>query len=115
MAYKLVVAVRGDLRMSVGKVAAQVGHAAVTAALSAAATDNLARWLDDGQPKVVVRVLGEEALQQRIDRATVAGLCATPIADAGRTELEPGTVTCCAFGPDSDAAVDAVTGDLPLY
>ena len=115
MAFKLVVAVRGDLRMSIGKVAAQVAHAAVTAALSAAGSDLLARWLGDGQPKVVVRVLSEEALQERIDRAAAAGLRATPIADAGRTELEPGTVTCCAFGPDDDAAVDAVTGDLPLY
>ena len=54
MGYKLVVAVRGDLRMSIGKTAAQVAHAAVTAALSAAGTEKLTEWLRDGQAKVVV-------------------------------------------------------------
>ena len=115
MAYKLVVVVRGDLRMSVGKTAAQVAHAAVTAALSAAGSDALTAWVRDGQPKVVVRVLSQEALEERMARADQEGLRATPIADAGRTELEPGTLTCCAFGPDTDASVDQVTGDLPLF
>ena len=101
--------------MSVGKTAAQVAHAAVTAVLSAVGTDTLTEWLRDGQAKVVVRVLSEEELQQRVARAEAAGLRATPIADAGRTELDAGTLTCCAFGPDTDAAVDQVTGDLALF
>lgn len=115
MGYKLVVAVRGDLRMSIGKTAAQVAHAAVTAALGASGTETLTEWLRDGQAKVVVRVLSEEALGERLARAEATGLRATPIADAGRTELDPGVVTCAAFGPDTDAAVDEVTGDLPLF
>lgn len=114
MAYKLVIAVRTDLGMSVGKTAAQVAHAAVTAALSAAGTPELPAWLEDGQPKVVVRVGSLEALREKVEEARARDLRATVIADAGRTELEPGTETCAAFGPDADEKLAPVTGQLPL-
>jgi peptidyl-tRNA hydrolase len=111
---KLVIAVRGDLRMSIGKTAAQVAHAAVIATLEAAGSPRLAAWLEAGQPKVVVRVLSLEALEAAMARAADAGVATSLVADAGRTELEAGTKTCCAFGPDTDAALEPVTGDLPL-
>ncbi|MDQ6746531.1 MAG: aminoacyl-tRNA hydrolase [Candidatus Dormibacteraeota bacterium] len=114
MSHKLVVAVRGDLRMTPGKTAAQVAHAAVTATLAAAGSPRLRAWPADGQPKVVVRVASLEALEGLLVRAEAAGVAATVIADAGRTELEAGTRTCGAFGPDADDAVDAVTGELQL-
>ncbi|HEV1997298.1 MAG TPA: peptidyl-tRNA hydrolase Pth2 [Candidatus Dormibacteraeota bacterium] len=114
MAYKLVIAVRTDLGMSVGKTAAQVAHAAVSAALSAAGTPDLPAWLADGQGKVVVRVGSLEALREKVEEARTSGLRATVIADAGRTELEPGTETCAAFGPADAEALAPVTGQLPL-
>lgn len=114
MGYKLVIAVRTDLGMSVGKTAAQVAHAAVTAALSAAGTPELPAWLEDGQGKVVVRVDSLEALMQTVQAADHRDVRATVIADAGRTELQPGTQTCAAFGPDSDEKLARVTGQLPL-
>jgi PTH2 family peptidyl-tRNA hydrolase len=112
--HKLVIAVRGDLRMSIGKTAAQVAHAAVIAALEAAGSARLGAWLEDGQPKVVVRVLSLDALDEAIARAAEAGVATSLVADAGRTELEAGTTTCCAFGPDTDEALEPVTGALPL-
>ena len=110
----MVIAVRSDLEMSVGKTAAQVAHAAVSAALSAAGSPQLPAWLEDGQGKIVVRVGSRDALRQIVDQARARGLRATVIADAGRTELEPGTETCAAFGPDADEALAPVTGQLPL-
>lgn len=110
----MVIAVRSDLQMSVGKTAAQVAHAAVSAALSAAGSPQLPAWLEDGQGKIVVRVGSRDALRQIVDDARASGLRATVIADAGRTELEPGTETCAAFGPDADEALAPVTGRLPL-
>jgi len=110
----MVIAVRSDLEMSVGKTAAQVAHAAVSAALSAAGSPQLPAWLEDGQGKIVVRVGSRDALRQIVDGARARGLRATVIADAGRTELEPGTETCAAFGPDADEALAPVTDQLPL-
>jgi PTH2 family peptidyl-tRNA hydrolase len=114
VAHKLVVAVRTDLGMSVGKTAAQVAHAAVSATLGAAGSQRLPDWLEDGQPKVVVRVPSLEALHELVARAEQARVSSSVIADAGRTELEAGTETCCAFGPDSDERLTPITGDLAL-
>jgi PTH2 family peptidyl-tRNA hydrolase len=106
---------RADLPMSPGKAAAQAAHAAVSAVLAQLRSPTLAAWLDDGQPKVVVRVDSAGALDDVVAEAGRHGLPACPIADAGRTQLEPGTVTCAAIGPGEVTAIDAVTGALPLY
>jgi len=34
--------------------------------------------------------------------------------DAGRTQVAPGTATCCAIGPADSERVDRVTAGLPL-
>src|SRR5438309_3495373 len=112
---KLAIVVRADLGMGRGKAAAQVAHAAVAATLTAAGSPRLAAWLADGQPKVVLRVESAEGLDEVIAAAHAARLQVEPIADAGRTQLEPGTVTCAAIGPADDDALDPVTGDLRLY
>ena len=110
----MVIAVRTDIGMSVGKIAAQVAHAAVAATLSSLGTPELQPWLEQGMTKVVVRVGSREALQERVERARDNGVRFSRIADAGRTEVEAGTETCCCFGPAPQSALDAVTGDLPL-
>ena len=114
MAHKLVVAVRADLGMGRGKLAAQVAHAAVVAALAAQGRPDFRAWLADGQPKVVLRVSDAEQLSAAAAAAGAEGLPVHVIHDAGRTQLEPGTPTCCAVGPAENARVDAVTGGLPL-
>jgi PTH2 family peptidyl-tRNA hydrolase len=53
---KLVLLARTDLAMSRGKIAAQVAHAAVLAALNGLGTADFATWLEQGQPKVVLKV-----------------------------------------------------------
>ena len=37
------------------------------------------------------------------------------ITDAGRTTVEPGTITCLAIGPDSDEKIDKITKELKLF
>jgi len=115
--YKLVIAVRGDLDFSEGKMAAQVAHAAVMASLEAKGrtTKWFSEWIREGQKKVVVRVesLGElkelEAAARRLKLVTAL------VQDAGMTELPPGTVTCLGVGPGPNHIVDQVTGHLPLW
>jgi PTH2 family peptidyl-tRNA hydrolase len=110
---KLSLVVRTDLGMGRGKIAVQVAHAAVTAALAARGGD-FAGWLADGQPKVVLRVGSAAELDQVAAAGRGAGLPTELIRDAGRTQLAPGTATCCAIGPADSARVDAVTGGLSL-
>jgi peptidyl-tRNA hydrolase, PTH2 family len=114
MAVKLAVVVRADLDMGRGKIAAQVAHAAVEAVLANLGTDDLAGWLRDGQPKVVLKVASAGELAEVIRAAEAAGLPIELVQDAGRTQVAPGTLTCCAVGPAESQRIDAITGGLSL-
>lgn len=113
---KLAVAVRTDLGMGRGKIAAQVGHASVMALERARASHPgwAEAWLGSGQAKVVVRVSDPRELQGLKARAVDLGVPWSEVADAGRTQLEPGTVTCIGFGPAPAPVVDRITGGLRL-
>jgi PTH2 family peptidyl-tRNA hydrolase len=111
----MAIVVRADLGMGRGKAAAQVAHAAVAATLTATGSSRLQAWLADGQPKVVLRVESADELDRIVAAAHAVRLQVETIADAGRTQLEPGTVTCAAIGPADDDDVNTVTGTLRLY
>jgi PTH2 family peptidyl-tRNA hydrolase len=112
---KLVFLVRTDLAMGRGKIAAQVAHAAaVLAALGCAGTPDLAKWLDQGQPKVVLKVSDADEFCRLAEAARGAEVPVFLVSDAGRTQLPSGTLTCCAIGPADERRIDALTGDLPL-
>ncbi len=116
MEYKLVIVVRDDLDMSVGKLSAQVAHAAVTCALEAKAkrTKWFSEWYKEGQRKVVLKVDGVEELKELRDEAVRARLPFALISDAGLTELPPNTTTCLGIGPAPAKDIDSITGALPL-
>jgi peptidyl-tRNA hydrolase, PTH2 family len=114
MAAKLAVVVRADLDMGRGKIAAQVAHAAVAAVLGELDGAGLAPWLRDGQPTVVLKVTTAEQLQDVVRQGRAAGLPVEVVNDAGRTQVTPGTATCCALGPAESHRIDAVTAGLPL-
>ena len=71
-------------------------------------------WLAEGQPKVVLKVASAEQLLDVARRARAAGLPVELIQDAGRTQVAPGTVTCCAVGPADSDRMDPVTAELGL-
>jgi PTH2 family peptidyl-tRNA hydrolase len=112
--HKLVIVVRTDLEMGRGKAAAQAAHAAVTATLRTLGEPGTRTWLEEGQPKVVLRAGSPEELAEVTRRAADAGLPEVTIHDAGRTQVPGGTPTCCAVGPAEIARLDEITGDLRL-
>lgn len=111
--WKLAICVRGDLGMSTGKVAAQVGHA-VHSAVVAATPAALRRWEADGSKKAVLLAKDAEHLQALELEAQHQGLFSEIIVDDGRTELDGPTPTVLAVGPASESTVNAVTGRLRL-
>ncbi|RYF04790.1 MAG: aminoacyl-tRNA hydrolase [Oxalobacteraceae bacterium] len=98
---KMWVAVREDITMSRGKFAAQVGHAFGRLYLSASrlVPNQFQVYLEHNEAKITVKVKDEAALLRVAAEAKAFGVPCELIRDAGRSELEPGTATVCAFGP----------------
>lgn len=114
--YKQVIVFRSDLKLSKGKIAAQAGHAAISAAQAA---HNQYRewwdgWLYEGQRKVAVKVKDERELLELKEQAKDLDLPQALIVDKGLTEIPPGTITCLGIGPAPTEKVDRITGKLPL-
>ena len=115
--YKMMIVMREDLDLSAGKLAVQAAHAAVSCAMSCKRdrTKWFRSWFDEGQRKVVVRVFDLAHLKEVESAARRAGLPVEKVADAGLTEVPPGTVTCLGIGPAPDSDLDPVTGLLKLW
>lgn len=136
---KQMIVMRRDLKMRKGKIAAQAGHACVTAVLAALAREQrlgqvqadetgvvltqdgqsatpLSEWFARGVAKVCVYVDSEEELLEIDRKARAAGILSALICDSGLTEFhgQP-TYTCLAFEPALPEKVDPITGELPLF
>ena len=173
---KMVFAVRNDLKMKAGKIAAQVAHAAVEAfrypriCLQADASQHsnslfchvvshvhpctaaqislfehiapaflaeksvvssltrwrecsaaqvleeqlLEMWEEHGCAKVCLKVDGQEQLLSIAGVCRENGLITRIIEDAGRTQVDPGTLTVCAIGPAPASYINQFTGHLKL-
>lgn len=115
--YKQVLVFRKDLKMGKGKIAAQAGHAAVSAAQDAYVHKKQwwEAWLFEGQRKIAVKVPSEKELHELEDAADRLGLPHALIVDKGLTQIPEGTVTCLGIGPGPNSLVDRLTGNLPLF
>lgn len=136
---KQMIVMRRDLKMRKGKIAAQAGHACVTAVLAALEWENrlgqiradesgvtltesaqpatpLSEWFSRGVAKVCVYVDSEEELLAIDRKAKEAGILSALICDNGITEFhgQP-TYTCLALEPALPEKVDPITGELPLF
>jgi peptidyl-tRNA hydrolase, PTH2 family len=110
---KFVIVVRKDLDMACGKIAAQVGHACSSVVYNN--IDDVYNWINFGnQRKAVLKVKSEKELIELIKKAKEFRISTTVIRDAGKTQVDPNTLTCCGFGPDTSQKLDKLTGHLKL-
>ncbi|MEM3759846.1 MAG: peptidyl-tRNA hydrolase Pth2 [Candidatus Bathyarchaeia archaeon] len=114
--YKQVIVFRSDLKLSKGKIAAQAGHGAVSAAEEVRKHNKewWKAWMDEGQCKIVVKVKNEKELLALEKQAKNLALPCALIMDRGLTEVPPGTITCLGIGPAPSEIIDKLTGKLPL-
>ncbi|HZX44177.1 MAG TPA: peptidyl-tRNA hydrolase Pth2 [Candidatus Nanoarchaeia archaeon] len=113
MGYKQVILVRQDLKLPKGKLAVQVAHASSTALIKSH-KDDIKRWHSEGMKKAALKVENLDELLKYKQLAEDAGLITALIEDAGKTVVEPGTITCLGIGPDKEDKIDKITGSLKL-
>jgi len=114
--YKMVLVARKDLKLSPGKLAAQVAHAAVACALETKRINGkwFKKWADEGSKKAVVKVDGLDDLYPLKRKADDLKIVTFLVTDAGHTEIPAGTITLLGVGPAPDNLIDQVTGNLSL-
>lgn len=107
--------------INLGKIAAQCSHATLACykALSRPMSGpsdrkTLSRWERQGQAKIALQVKDEEEMLELLEKARSMGLTAEIIRDAGRTQIDPGTVTVLGIGPAPIRLIDQITGHLKL-
>lgn len=104
-----------------GKIAAQCSHATLACykALSRFAPASpeaqiLRRWEKYGQAKIALQIKSEDEVLELRRKARNAGVTAEVIHDAGRTQIESGSLTVLGVGPAPKSEVDKITGHLKL-
>jgi PTH2 family peptidyl-tRNA hydrolase len=114
--YKMVIVTREDLKLSEGKLAAQVAHAAVECALLTK-KNNLKwfkRWMNEGAKKAILKTNNLDDFYSLKDLADSLKISNSIISDAGHTEIEVGTKTVIGIGPGPNNLIDKITGHLSL-
>ena len=127
---KQVIVMRKDLNMRKGKMCAQAAHASMKVLLDRSKHSlykdgveineliipirDIKEWILGSFTKVVVSVDSEEELFAIYNKAMEASIPCTLIQDAGKTEFNEPTYTCCAIGPCNNDKVDTITGNLKL-
>lgn len=142
---KQLIIARKDLKMSPGKLAAQVSHASMAFLINPIRdnarrflpeiginkpcfyccdltfdTDMFEDWIADGQTKVVCGTKHKDKLIAALEKADELGIEYFPIYDQCRTELEPEekdgtTLTCVGFKPMDEEIIDQIGKEFHLY
>lgn len=113
MGLKQIIVIRKNLKMSKGKMVSQGAHASLGAFINA--NEKIQKiWLKGGAKKVILKVEDEKEIGLLEKIAKKEKLPTFLVRDAGKTQLEVGTVTAIGIGPAEEGKVDKVTGKLKL-
>jgi PTH2 family peptidyl-tRNA hydrolase len=113
--FKQAIIVRKDLHMGTGKIAGQVAHAAVQAAFKIRQYNYewYNSWLNEDDPpqtKIVFKVNSCSELLKLTYETPLNYLAF--VHDAGKTQVEPNTLTCIGIGPLPNDIIDPVIEGL---
>ena len=118
---KQVIAVRKDLEMPPGKLAAQVAHASMMVCLNLNADSWVLRdskyiqeWLHDDYRKVVVYVKSEQQLLNLKDKLNANDIKCFLVQDKGYTYFDKPTYTALGIEPLPEEIIDKYTKRLRL-
>ena len=115
----MVILIRTDLKkMEKGKAAVQIAHAAVSAAdLARKLQPHVYRtWMAEGQKKIVLKVTSLEELYLYESLAKKEAIPCQIIADAGLTQIPPGTKTSLGIVPITETQAKKIDLErLKLY
>ena len=113
----MVIVTRRDLKLSVGKLAAQCGHAVMECALRARKEipRSLEKYRREGARKIVLTVKNLKDLELLYNQIQGYGMICHLVRDAGHTEIPSGTVTVLGIGPASRKEIDQFTSELQLH
>ena len=113
----MVIVVRKDVKMSAGKLAVQVAHAAVECAVHCKSINPAIydAWDREGHKKVVLIIDNLEELLKLRDVANKENCIHSLVTDMGKTEIAPDTITCIGIGPAVNDKMNRITNNLKLY
>lgn len=116
---KIVIVIRRDLDLSPGKLIAQAVHAALRVGKLPQYPSQFSSVADEAfgpEPICIVcYVKREKDLISLGERAVLAGLPCGLQTDAGFTEVEKGTITALAIGPDEEEKINRITKGLQIF
>jgi PTH2 family peptidyl-tRNA hydrolase len=114
--YKMVFCVNTSLSMGKGKIAAQVGHAAVGCYKRSRkqCPKAVAAWERSGCAKIALKCPTEEDLEEIAIRALAKDIPCYLVEDAGRTQIAAGSRTVLGLGPAPVSVFEDVTSHLKL-
>jgi len=112
--FKQAIVIRNDLKMGKGKIAAQASHASIGAYVKC--LEKHKDWAEDWfdmQKKVVLKVDSVTEIVTLFESIKKELPCVL-IKDAGRTQIEPGSITALGIGPAPEEKIDKYTHSLKL-
>eukprot|EP01026_Neomeris_dumetosa_P077144 TRINITY_DN8310_c0_g1_i2.p2 TRINITY_DN8310_c0_g1~~TRINITY_DN8310_c0_g1_i2.p2 ORF type:complete len:230 (+),score=34.41 TRINITY_DN8310_c0_g1_i2:45-692(+) len=117
---KVIFLIRTDLQMSKGKVASQVGHAAIAMykRMYKRSKETVKSWEEYGASKIALRLESETELFSIKESAQKRGVPVQIVVDSGKTgteSIKPGTRTVMVMGPAPQSILGEITGHLKLY
>lgn len=117
---KMVLCVRTDLKMTTGKIASQCSHATlgvyrkIQKKKDVEELSYMEKWLKGGQAKITLKIDSLKSLEELEEQSKKKGIPYFVVADAGKTQIESGSLTVIGIGPAPKKEIDKLTGKLSL-